>query len=134
MKGMGKFYTWEDTVYREFMVDILLCLKPRQAYKGETMLRPLMSVDEVIFIEKGSIDIGFVLNDIAKNVVRLREGGVIGVFNVTFNIKTRFMYTCSSYHADLYGINKPDWQRIMGISGHCDTDYSEVTETVKLNV
>ena len=93
-----------------------------------------MSVDEVIFIEKGSIDIGFVLNDISKNVVRLREGGVIGVFNVTFNIKTRFKYTCSSYHADLYGINKPDWQRIMGISGHCDNDYSEVTETVKLNV
>lgn len=78
------------------MVDILMCLKPRHAYKQEILLRPLMSVDEVLFIEKGSIDIGFVLNEIPKFVVRLKEGGVIGVFNVTFNVKTRFLYMCHS--------------------------------------
>jgi hypothetical protein len=108
VKGAGKFYTWEDSVYREFMVEILMCLKPRRALKGEIMFRPLESVDEVIFLEKGSIDIGFVLNDIPKNVVRLSQGGVIGVFNVTFNLKTRFLYTC--FHtAQTYGIKKADW-------------------------
>lgn len=108
IKGSAHFYTWDDTVYREFMVSILRNIKPRYAHKGEVMLRPLMSVDEVIFIEQGSIDIGFVLNDTPKNVVRLREGGVIGVFNVTFNVKTRFLYTCT-YDAKLYGVNKSDW-------------------------
>jgi hypothetical protein len=112
------------------MIEILTCLKPRRAFIGEVLFRPLESVDELIFLEKGSIDIGFVLNDSPKYIVRLQAGGVVGVFNVTFNVKTRFLYTC--YHtATAYGVSKSDWLRIMGICGDCNPDYKEISDTVK---
>ena len=54
--------------------------------------RTIEEVEEVFFIEKGAIDIGFEVNRDVKYVLRLREGGVVGAYNMTFNCKSIFMY------------------------------------------
>ena len=56
------FYTWEDTVYREMMIEILTKLEPRLVPAGQIVFNTLDEVQELFFIIKGSIDIGFEVN------------------------------------------------------------------------
>jgi hypothetical protein len=76
------------------MIDILVHLKPRRMRRGQILFKSLASVEEVLFIESGSLDIGFELNDKAKYCIRLSDGGVVGSYNCTFNKKTMFIYRC----------------------------------------
>ena len=70
------------------MMTLVLKLEARQEPKGTIIFRTVEEVDEIFFIEKGSIDIGFEINRNGKYVMRLRNGGVVGAYNVTQNKKT----------------------------------------------
>jgi hypothetical protein len=97
------------------MIDILMNLRPRRAIPGELLFKSLESVEEVLFIENGSVDVGYELNDRCKFVIRLQQGGVIGSYNCTFNVKTKFIYQTRET-VQSYVIQKVEWQRIMGIN------------------
>lgn len=113
--GAGRYFTWEDRVYRDFMIDILTHLRPRRAFAGELLFKSLESVEEVLFIAEGSVDVGYEINAKTKFVIRLKKGGVIGSYNCTFNVKTKFIYMVYS-EVESYVIQKKEWHRIMGIS------------------
>lgn len=56
------YYTWEDQEYRQFMMHLLTHLEPRKELAGCVLLEELEEVNEVIFFEKGTIEIGYDLN------------------------------------------------------------------------
>ena len=86
------FFTWEDQIYRDFMIEVLTMLEPRYESSMTQLFRTIEEVQEIFFIVKGSIEVGFEINREPKYVVRLGPGGVIGIFNITYNRKTMFNY------------------------------------------
>ena len=67
-------------------------LEPRHEFKGTVIYKTVEEVEEIFFIDKGTIDIGFEINREAKYCLRLANGGVIGAYNITFGTKTLFIY------------------------------------------
>ena len=56
------FYTWENQLYRNFMMSLLSVLEPRKQEKDVIMYNELDEVNEVIFFIKGEYDVGFEIN------------------------------------------------------------------------
>jgi len=63
-------YTWDDDEYREFMIKLLLNLNPRYEPAGSVLFEELEEVNEMIFISKGQVDVGYSLNNEVKYVLR----------------------------------------------------------------
>ena len=74
------------------MTLFLLNLEPRSYDAGRLLYDELDEINEVLFIKKGQVDVGFKINGYSKYVVRFTEGTIIGAYNCTFNIRTSFMY------------------------------------------
>jgi hypothetical protein len=74
------------------MITLLGHLEPRCEPSGTVLYKTIDEVDEIFFIEKGSVDIGFEVNRDTKFIIRLVRGGVIGIYNLTYNCKTLFLY------------------------------------------
>ena len=85
-------------------------------------------MDELFFIVKGSIEIGFEINRKPKYVIRLGPGGVIGIYNITYNKKTMFNYRVKHEYFG-YTIRKDNWQSLMR-----NPEYTEITDFVKNRV
>ena len=79
-------------MYRELMITVLWQLEPRYEPADRVIFKSVEEVEEIFFILQGSIEIGFEISREPKYVLRLSKGGVIGIFNVTFNKKTLFNY------------------------------------------
>ena len=69
-------------------------------------------VEEIFFILHGSIEIGFEISRQPKYVLRLTQGGVIGIYNVTFNKKTLFNYRVRQEFKG-FTIRKENWKQII---------------------
>ena len=94
------------------MIEILGKLEPRMEPAYTILFNAIEQVDEIFFIEKGSIEVGFEISRKPKYVVRLEKGGVIGIYNVTFNRKTMFSYRVRhDYHGNT--IRKDNWKGII---------------------
>ena len=74
------------------MIKIVRKLEPSRFSAGEILYKTIEEVQEIFFIEKGTVDIGFEISREEKYVIRLQKGGVIGIYNVTFDKKTIFIY------------------------------------------
>ena len=57
----------------------------------------LDEVNEVIFFNTGSVDIGFEINHFKQFVLRLSKDIIIGAFNLSFNKRTKFIYKAKNY-------------------------------------
>ena len=66
------------------MINMLRNLSPRFEKKGEVLISELETFDEVLFMSKGKIDIGFEINKVPKMALRY-EKIVIGSYNCLFN-------------------------------------------------
>ena len=88
----GQIYSWDDEPFRNFMIGLLQNFEPRIEEKGTILFRELEDIHEVIFQEKGVIDIGFEINRIPKFVLRMNKGTIIGAYNCFENKKTIFIY------------------------------------------
>ena len=75
------FFSWDDQVYRDFMIEVLQNLEPRVEEKGTILYRELEEISEIIFIESGIIDIGFEITRRPVFVLRMYRGTVIGAHN-----------------------------------------------------
>ena len=60
-------------------------LEPRQEEVGKVIFKSILEVDEMFFIMKGTIDVGYELDRAPKYCLRLKQRNVIGAYNCTFN-------------------------------------------------
>lgn len=63
VKIMHTRFTWDDKIYREFMLHLLKELQPRLELKGSIFMEENENCYEVIFFESGTYYIGYVLNN-----------------------------------------------------------------------
>jgi hypothetical protein len=63
VSGLKVYYTWDDQSYRDFMINLVRKLEPRYEVTGTIIYKTVEEVEEIFFIDKGSIDIGFEINN-----------------------------------------------------------------------
>ncbi len=78
------------------MLKLLQMLEPRFDFKGTIIYQELEHPSEAIFLEKGRVDIGFAINKKSIYVVGIEKGGLIGAFNMIFNMKINYNYICKT--------------------------------------
>ena len=106
------FFSWKDQMYRDFMTDILTSLEPRREENGTILYTELDDFVEVLFFNKGQVDIGFELNCKKNFVLRKEKGVIIGDLGCTFNMNSEFLYRAFT-DCEGYSIRKNAWQDIM---------------------
>ena len=104
------------------MIKIVRTLEPRRLDAGKIIYKTIQEVDEIYFIEKGSVDIGFEINREPNYVIRLQKGGVVGIYNVTFDKKTVFIYKVKTCFEG-FSIRKSNWKQIIYSSDHEDLTF-----------
>lgn len=57
------YFSWNDQLYSDFMMDFLLNLEPRNEEPLTKIYSELDEINEVIFFNKGTYEIGFQLNN-----------------------------------------------------------------------
>ena len=109
-------------------MEILTHLEPRHELKGSILFEELEEVNEVIFVSRGNVDIGYEINKQKKYVVRLSDNIVIGAYNCAYNVRTLFVYKCyTECHG--YSIRKENWADIMN-----KDEFSEIAEILRKNI
>ena len=114
------FYTWENQLYRNFMMRLLSMLEPRKENKNVTIYNELDEVNEVIFFNKGDYDVGFEINRERYFVVRYQNNesaNIIGAYGVTFNIRSKFIYRTASF-CEGCSVRKTKWMTLMEDDDH----------------
>ena len=104
------------------MIKIVRTLEPRRLDAGKIIYKTIQEVDEIYFIEKGSVDIGFEVNREPNYVIRLQKGGVVGIYNVTFDKKTVFIYKVKTCFEG-FSIRKSSWKQIIHSPDHEDLTF-----------
>lgn len=123
---MKEYYTWEDTEYRDFMMELLTKLEPRFENAGSILFEELDEINEIFFVSKGQVDIGYELNKTKKFVIRYTDKTVVGGYNCTFSKKAIFVYKCRT-ECEGYTIRKKYWIDMLD-------EYEDIAVYVKHNV
>jgi len=79
------YYSWADEDFRDFMRQILICLEPRHEEINTILFNELDEFTEILFINKGVVDIGFEINRKKVFCIRKNKLLVIGDHGCTFN-------------------------------------------------
>ena len=108
------------------MLAILSSLEPRQEERGTILLDELDEFQEVLFVMKGQIFIGYECNKIKKYCIKLSYGCNVGAFGITLNQRSSYIYLCAT-KIEGHAIRKENWIKIMN-------DYQEVSKTLKKNI
>lgn len=119
-------YTWDDQIYREFMISILCNLEPRREKRGAILFEELEEIAEIFFVSQGTIDIGYEINRQRKFVLRQTDKLVIGAYNCCFNTRSLFIFKCKSESSG-YFIRKQNWINILNES-------PEIEDYIKMNI
>lgn len=78
------------------MMAILLKLEPRFCKADTILFYELQEIQEVLFVQKGFIEVGFEINRQKKFVIRFANKVIIGAYNCSVNKKTLFVYKCKT--------------------------------------
>ena len=115
------FYSWENPVYSEYMINLLDHLEPRLYEPGSTIAQQQQESIEKTFIMMGIIKIGHKtrqrnkdnkkIEGVMKYTHSLKAGGTIGT-EMMFDLKSYFTYTASSEPVECFAIRKTNWRRI----------------------
>ena len=108
------------------MMDVLKNLEPRFEPAGSILFEELDEINEIFYVSKGQVDIGYELNKAKKFVIRYTDKTVIGGYNCTFSKKAIFVYKCRT-ECEGYTIRKLPWLEIL-------ETYEEIAVFVKHNV
>ena len=87
------YYTWVDQNYREFMNALLTNLEPRKDAKHSILVDELDEFNEISFINKGKVVIGYEINKQRRYCIEFKDKCVIGAYGITFNKRAAFIYT-----------------------------------------
>ena len=106
------YYSWDDEVFRDFMIELLHKLQPRFEREGEILFQELEEINEIFFVCTGQVDIGYNINRERKYVIRYSDRTMIGAYNCTFNKRAIFLYKCKSDCSGQF-IRKEHWKDLM---------------------
>ena len=67
------------------MMQILMNLEPRYEEQGTQLFQELDEFNDIIFVQKGIVAIGYEINKKKKYVIRYKDRCVVGAYGVTFN-------------------------------------------------
>ena len=67
------------------MIQILSNLEPRHEKRGDILYEELEEIQEIFFVQTGTIDIGYEINRQKKYVLRYTDSVSIGSYNCCFN-------------------------------------------------
>lgn len=119
-------YGWDDQIYRDFMITLFQNMEPLMLQQGEILYQELQSVEEIIFMQRGQVDVGFCINRKPKMVLRVNKGTIFGAYHCSFNRKTMFHYQCHT-QVEGYMVRKDNWFDII-------EDYEEIAGILNNNV
>lgn len=86
------FYTWSDTQYRDFMMQMLMRLEPRYEPAGTILVDELDEMTEIIFVYEGDINVGYEINKQKKYCFKFKDKCVIGSYGINFDQRACFIY------------------------------------------
>ena len=75
----------KDSVYREFMINLLTNLEPIFGPMGSSLAVELDEMGQVIFITKGKVGLGCEVNKIKKLYYIYKDKYIVGAYECTFN-------------------------------------------------
>lgn len=81
--------------------------------KDTELINELDELNEVLFFNHGTIEIGYEINRIKKYVLRFKGINVVGAYECTFNKRSIFVYKTISICKG-YSIRKHQWKEICG--------------------
>lgn len=94
------------------MLILLQNLEPRQEFENNTIYEELDEVNEIIFFDKGTVDIGFEINHKKHYVLRLGKNIAVGAYNMSMGRRTKFIYLAKTYCSG-YSIRRSNWIKII---------------------
>ena len=106
------FYSWKDQMYRDFMTQILRSLEPRREESNTFLYYELDDFSEVLFFDKGQVDIGFEINKKKRYVLRRWNNIIIADQGCTFNQNSEFIYRVYE-ECEGYSIRRNCWREIL---------------------
>jgi hypothetical protein len=91
---------------------LLKSLEPRYEKKHTILKDELDEPDEILFVCKGSVVIGYDVNKVKKYCIRQKNNSVIGAFMVSFCQRSEFVYTALTNIEGLF-VRKMNWHEIL---------------------
>ena len=104
-------FTWEDSYYEKFMIQVFQYLTPIRYEANEIIYAELDDCDQVLFILSGKYEMGYTINTFKKMKLRLPKFNekrsssklansalfsIIGSFEVSYNRRCGYVYQCYS--------------------------------------
>lgn len=108
------------------MNSLLTHLEPRRDSKHSILVDELDEFNEISFISKGQVVIGYEINKQRRYCIQFNDKCVIGAYGITFNKRAAFIYTALT-HVEGFFIRKQEWLDILQIS-------PEIAFVIKKNV
>ena len=71
---------------------MMRALEPRYEDGQQILIKELEEVNEVLFFNKGTYEIGYEFNGEPHYRIRYKNTNLIGAYNVTFFKKSQFLY------------------------------------------
>lgn len=109
---VSRFFSWEDQAYREFMLTMLKSLETRFVPCKTVLLNEFDESQEVNFLMKGSIVIGYEMNRLKKYCLLMKGACIIGAYECTFGVRSEFIFSTLKYCEFLY-IRKVKWDELL---------------------
>ena len=108
------------------MINVMTYLEPRLAHSQEIIFLELDDVNEIIFFQKGCIDIGYEISKKKLYKLRIRKELVVGSFYVTFDRRAMFSVKASQVCLGLQ-IRKAKWADIL-------SQFPDLAKTLKSKI
>ena len=90
---------------------LLMNLEPISFERKTVIINELDEINEILFVNKGEVVVGFEINNQKKYCIRLRNQCVIGAYELNFGQRAKYVYTAfKRTHA--YFIRKEKWTEI----------------------
>lgn len=94
------------------MLTLLRNLETRFVEAKTIVLDEFEESNEVNFLQKGSIVVGYEINKIKRYCLMMKHRCVIGAYGVTFSVRSEFIYT-SVQPCEMLYIRKANWFRVL---------------------
>ena len=106
------YYDWDNSVYENFMIDLLRSLEVRSFEAKEIIIGELEECNEILFVQQGSYNIGYEINKVVRFRMQFGPRSIIGGFNLCFDKRNFFIYKA---HSRIKGmaIRKMNWHNLM---------------------
>ena len=108
------------------MVQILKFLDPRREFSETIFVKELDDFSEIMFFNRGTVDIGFEVNRKVKFVLRKQNSIVIADHGCTFNHKSCFIYKAKTV-CEGFAIKKLNWLKVLNSN-------QRIAEQIKKNI